>query len=92
MEHTPGPWRVAEPTTAIGQSEVETVNGEIIARCGYPFPFATDNKERDANASLIACAPELLQLVKDAIEDADEFETDWNKAARAAVAKVEERT
>lgn len=34
----------------------------------------------------------LLTLVKDAIEDADEFETDWNKAARAAVALAENGT
>jgi hypothetical protein len=41
-----------------------------------------------ANVRLIAAAPELYDLVADAVEDACENESDWNKSARAALAKA----
>lgn len=35
-------------------------------------------------ADLVA---ELIALIRDAIEEEDEFETEWNKSARAAIAR-----
>lgn len=35
---------------------------------------------------------ELVNLIRDAIEDENEFETEWDKCARAALAKLQEDT
>lgn len=42
-----------------------------------------------AAARLIEAAPRLFDLVKDAIEDACEHETEWNAEARKVIAYVE---
>ncbi len=87
--HTPGPWLVSE-TFAIGPA------GEVVACTPNNHP------RREANARLIAAAPELLEalegLLKDYIQvfsDHPAIEPDWNpedsalvKRARAAIAKA----
>lgn len=76
--HTPGPW---------------TVNGSDIdsesVRVGT-FDSELPGEVHRANASLIASAPELLELVQWALDDGDSeiMGTDWAKAARAAIAKA----
>ncbi len=74
-KHTPGPWRVDE-TKALGAygvwTEYATHPGHD--KAGYPsqvcsvitdaFSLTGDNRdERDANARLIAAAPEMLALL-----------------------------
>jgi hypothetical protein len=69
--HTPGPWRVVLPT-AVGATTVEIVAGE-----GEPFLIASVLRDRrprqrledDANAQLIAAAPELLAVLKAALTE-----------------------
>ena len=57
MSHTPGPWKASE---FIGDAGIEIVaDGQCIARA-YPL------LQRDANARLIAAAPELLAALKEA--------------------------
>jgi hypothetical protein len=69
--HTPGPWRVVVPP-AFGATTAEIVAGE-----GEPFPIASVLRDRrprqrledDANAHLIAAAPELLAVLKAALTE-----------------------
>lgn len=52
-QHTPGPWRVRRQGYAIPQIEQDKPLGQAIGE-------AYGGKQSDANASLIAAAPELL--------------------------------
>jgi hypothetical protein len=87
-KHTPGPW-IAHPTLpqvlAGYRRRIEcwiaTVGGGI---CG------TDETQV-ANTRLIAAAPELLQVLKRALEAAENpgKDYDWTTEAEAAIAKAE---
>ena len=64
-KHTPGPWRVSVDMRGLGNvpvAGVETVEGFSIANCGT---------HGEANASLIASAPDLLEALQ-AMLDADD--------------------
>lgn len=91
-KHTPGPWRV-EPdsshfdsltTIANGSARVAEAAGRTLAEC-------------EANAHLIAAAPDLLEALKklqlQALQSPDLLRTEWGMqaldAARAALAKAE---
>lgn len=91
-KHTPGPWAVNGWSVTIGNWSISTA-----------MPRATI-EESDANARLIAAAPELLEALNWALKNLEEialpeFEkqgrvTSINNAiekARAAIAKAEGR-
>ena len=59
MEHTPGPWRQVGHTIWAG--EPNTTNGPIAEASG------TTSEEVEANARLIAAAPELLSACEEAL-------------------------
>jgi len=59
MKHTPGPWKVVQRE---GEVEVRGSDGNYICFC-YLFPQPTE-----ANAQLIASAPELLEACRELIE------------------------
>jgi hypothetical protein len=64
MTHTPGPW-VAEPEYEGDDATLVHANGVTIADCGYlPRPLAV----AEANARLIAAAPDMLALLKEFYE------------------------
>lgn len=76
QQHTPGPWhyRIADNGTPI----VETASGEQeVARGGYEGPIA----EGEANARLIAAAPDLLAALEDAYADLDRLNTATHPAS-----------
>lgn len=55
-KHTPGPWRIATDMHGMGFTPVrgvEAADGKPVANCG-------EWKDAQANAQLIAAAPELL--------------------------------
>ena len=65
MKHTPGPWQCAVDTPGIRP----TTRGVIAPRCENMLLATVYNpagriKEREANARLIAAAPELLEALK----------------------------
>ena len=83
-QHTPGPWEVSKDG-----NDVENAEG-----AGVCALYA--DKTADANAALIAAAPELLATVKAMIDNSGC--STWNERApkvfamaRAAIAKAEGR-
>jgi len=76
--HTPGPWALA-----IGPHRIEVHTTPALA---YAFSLSDE-----ANARLIAAAPELLAALEALCEDkylADPINADRMRAARAAIAKA----
>lgn len=86
-KHTPGPW-------------INLGNGDIVAQsenyCGgekdIASVFLTSNDEDEANANLIAAAPELLEALKDMLDGHEDACTGYGEGAadkaRAAIAKA----
>ena len=87
-QHTPGPWRTIESTN----TTMRTVVGPDFPGQGYiaDVNLCRTNDAQDidgeANARLIAAAPELLQLVKDMRE------AFYVKGTRKALLAVMERS
>lgn len=99
-KHTPGPWEVERwnwPMEMTGRYH-RVLNHErfptaFIPAWSEPGPFEVDGSdEAQANARLIASAPELLEALKEIVDAADG--DGWNqldasfKKARAAIAKA----
>lgn len=90
-KHTPGPWK-RNDFLDLKEISLKAITCE---RLGFCVTFInTDDKlrvgEADANARLIAAAPELLEALQAIMEDMDsEFGTDYDyNKARAAIAKA----
>lgn len=62
-EHTPGPWKVRRDENVF---DVITQNGNGITACSCADRI--DVKEDEANARLIAAAPDMLSALKEAQE------------------------
>lgn len=67
LKHTPGPWRIMSgmvvsdtPKDEYKTTAVAYCSDEFQHKGGLPY-----GKERDANAKLIAAAPELLEALQD---------------------------
>ena len=94
MTHTPGPWKVS-PVLPGYYEWVRNSDGHLVADCASILP----SEECEANAALIAAAPEMLGALEDLVhdievyefegdfEDDDDFKTTVDKA-RAAIAKA----
>ncbi len=88
-QHTPGPWN--KVTNSSGRTYRVEGCGETVAS----FPImgtSIDVQENEANARLIAAAPELLQAITQIINDLPQ-RRDWldpalEQYARAAIAKA----
>jgi hypothetical protein len=81
--HTPGPWRI-DSKTRFGDYTIAA--GESVKTCEF-----IAKTQSEANARLIAAAPDLLQVARDFLLLADLH--DWEGAAidfaKATVAKAE---
>ena len=95
-KHTPGPWIGAGPsfgdplpryTTEI-VTEREDEDGAATSICELPFRHHDD--ENEANARLIAAAPELLEALMLYVNDDNQTHTDRERKAiaRAAINKA----
>lgn len=89
--HTPGPWIVTEDceTRVIRGADVEQTEGGVT----YSFRdyvASTWGGPHEANARLIAAAPELLVALQEIMADMEsDFGTGYDyKKARAAIAKA----
>jgi hypothetical protein len=69
---TPGPWRV-NPKAA---TNVESANGRGVAACGGYYDNTSNGAyavENEANAHLIAAAPDLYAALADALKALEKF-------------------
>jgi hypothetical protein len=90
--HTPGPWRLAVLKGDEYSSVVARINERenyTIARPGHPVKAV-----HEANARLIAAAPELLTAVRELLNRLDELDpqkhnSDLRQFARAAITKAQ---
>ena len=84
MAHTPGPWQIHRANSSRRGYDVETANGRRLVAF---------NLSNEANARLIAAAPELLAALTDLIALAEEGlrnrESDANDGVRGAQAAYE---
>jgi hypothetical protein len=81
--HTPGPWRI-DSKTRFGDYTIAA--GESVRTCEF-----IAKTQSEANARLIAAAPELLDALKRLIgEHADLGEVDLTNADRAAIEQARE--
>ena len=88
-KHTPGPWKT-QTHISLDRMEIRDANGRRIAECAMVFPMSA--KTHDANASLIAAAPELLEALQEIVTAADgegrsQLDASFTKA-RAAISKA----
>ncbi len=68
MEHTKGPWKILEVNLGNQGGHKKYITGEIagvpVDICQMVFTSVITKEEREANARLIASAPELLEALK----------------------------
>lgn len=87
-QHTPGPW-VAFADHPEGAIPVRA-DGLLVAVCRYSQNPRIGKENAEANAHLIAAAPELLEALKDVMDRlVDKHEQDESAvAAHAAITKA----
>ena len=87
MTHTPGPW-IVDGKPGYEAPEIHAGNRRI-ARVLYHL--GSEDREVDANARLMAAAPDLLEACKLTIDDIGEHggPNSVYKACTAAIAKAE---
>jgi hypothetical protein len=99
-KHTPGPWFVNGPWHIQAQGQMGDIRPRIVAQAVNARPDTPEGLATlDANARLIASAPELLEMLALALPYVEEAESDpvnkkgsvakLIKQIRAAIAKAE---
>ena len=83
-KHTPGPWKT-QTHISLDRLEIRDADGRRIAVCAMDYPMSA--KTHDANASLIAAAPELLEALIGVVKVADRATKEFDKA-RVAISKA----
>jgi hypothetical protein len=82
MSHTPGPWALDEVRTSVGRAFRVGAGEMLVAGKGCciiydDYPGGDKSKQREANARLIAAAPDLLDACASmwmALSDTDDPE------------------
>lgn len=77
--------------TQEGAALVRTVEGELVADCTIFFAGKNRHAENQANARLIATAPELLEALHYVLGNHHEGDGEFNNIVRNAIAKAEGR-
>ena len=96
-KHTPGPWTVTDEDDFYGLAiEAAGREGEYVPVARVPVDY-DDRPEREANARLMAAAPDLLEALKALLSGSERhiFSTECKTerdAARTAIAKAEGRS
>lgn len=85
-KHTAGPW-VQHSLMVTEADWTPGSNGKGIAHCGVGMRLNSDLDESEANARLIAAAPELPEALKAVVSVADRATDEFDRA-RAAIAKA----
>ena len=95
-EHTPGPWRVEQDTTLIwGKCDPEDrstfgmgypiAEARVMFGHGSPFCRSARHDEAEANARLIAAAPDMLAVLKKVRETDDAYDIGFSEQERDAL-------
>ena len=96
VKHTPGPWTIEREADRLLIRNRVGYFGDLLV--GGPNPDA--NAQNEANARLIAAAPDLLEAAKEMVLFYDEMiaapefpaeDTRWVQPLREAIAKAEAR-
>lgn len=100
-EHTPGPWRVERSLDGRSDGYIRPVNGHVEPGAVAPVAVARvvgsrGRGETEANARLIAAAPELLAALEELVAwqngpplSTPKYEDGWGNAMRAAAAAIQ---
>ena len=80
-KHTPGPWWVEKDGSAEHRNEANVISGANGTMIVY-------GQANDADARLIAAAPDLLAFVEDWLDRQGSDENYMTAKARAAIAKA----
>ena len=83
--HTPEPWRITSDGNMVVGGPI--FDQEVIARLGDYTRHGT----KQANARLIAAAPDLLALLQRAVKELHN-DLSWREEARTAIARVKEES
>ena len=89
-KHTPGPWEARE----VSQNWIEILASDLVIGTVLPTQYVSLGRspEQQANARLIAAAPELLEALHAMLDEhADCKGCDASNLAFAAIAKAEGR-
>ena len=88
-DHTPGLW-IAEDTRVQTHSPNSSYNSRLIAYTGSPKPIGNLGwaREGEANAQLIAAAPELLEALENLLEECYDETSEGILFACLAIAKA----
>ena len=78
--HTPGPWRVDCSEADFAGPEEGFVPVDGCGCCNSPWIMGDSVEERNANARLIAAAPDLLRELKDLIKQIEAFAQEQGEA------------
>ena len=90
--HTPGPWAVANVGWVASLATDQTICGMYAVKSGF------DHTETDANARLIAAAPDLLEALGQTLnamihlELSDSSKIEWEASKAAAYAAIAKAT
>lgn len=86
--HTPGPWEVGPMNGKPSVIYADDYDAPVIAQMAEWIPDAA--KQQEANARLIAAAPELLQALQNLVSDIDDGTVYGQRLAQAhaAIAKA----
>ena len=89
-KHTPGPWTVSPSARASTLTRIFSVNEERLV-ASASGPGLSESGEAEANARLIAAAPELLAALQTLVQmtgNAGQLERFLDTTARAVIAKA----
>lgn len=89
-KHTQGPWCIHTETQPHGCPIVGNGRGLMLAMLSHSINYPDQRDEANANARLIAAAPELLEALKAVLANSLDSKglADAHKQARAAIAKA----
>lgn len=88
-KHTPGPWNINYLRN--GANILATDGHGAIAKVNVRYSKTNNLIEFEANACLIAAAPELLEALKEALNEKNMSQMPYRIKAYKAIAKAEGR-
>jgi hypothetical protein len=94
-KHTPGPWKIfegwgADKRRPVIVDAIPDVDGKFVGNC--ICHMASTNPDIEANARMIAAAPDLLRLLKESVSTLAASRRpieDWLNESRTLIQKIE---